>query len=423
MNPSTVERSDRKDFSFQNSVSFPGENDKDVFKKGNDRKSIGSKTATTAMTSSNGSLLHRQKFKDDWNDLVGFPEIDSLNESLDSENDDRIAKDDISVDDSAVMRRSKSNTPAHHRRKNTRAKSEPRHGKNKFKNKAAALPELDSFDPLHSGTPSSSRRYRSNLTDPRARRGLIASSPRDSRRSRRNEIETDSDRYFSSSRKFSSDRNSHYSDYLSPRGSGGMSRNRTYGNDSRYSRSDTRHMYKNDLDDFDERNYKENLEDKMDDLLSLLENGEDPGSKKNEKVSKILTSLHRRNKKLENENMKLRNALENLSRSAHRQDDAVEYYRVKEQDHYFDLKEKDDIIVLLEREKDELRHFLLESQLENKVYNKKCDLLRKKVTDLELAFARHQNRATPNAVKPEKMIIIESKSADHDDGSISSLET
>lgn len=413
MNKSSVGQPCHED-QLEAGATFPFDEKETASKKGVDRKSVGSKTATTAVTSSNGSALNSMKFNEEWNDLLGLPSSESFNDPFHIKNDNRLGRNDPSIDDSAVERLSRNEAPGKRPSIINRAKSEPRKGRNKSRNKKSAMPEVSSYNPIL--TPVSSRRYRSTTTDPRSRESWF---------SRRKGSEMDNERYLSSDRHFSSDRqfasdfrltsdrDDPYYDPLLSKGSRSSSRSSRLS--ARYLKNNSRYMYNKEFDDIKEPDYRMNFDENVTDLLSFMDDDRGPNISRNEKVSKIISTLNRRTNKLEKENLKLKNTLKSLSRSAHRQDDAMDFFRMKEKEFYHDLKGKDEFIILLEREKDKLQHYLMESQIESKILKKKCELLRNKVTDLELAFNIERSR---NFKNPGKFFV----SANNDEGTVSSLE-
>lgn len=125
-------------------------------------------------------------------------------------------------------------------------------------------------------------------------------------------------------------------------------------------------------------------------MFFSLNNGMNSGSEKEslKKLSKNFSSLHKRNKELEEENEMMRGSLRKLKSNTNRQEEVVELLREKEEEFQIDLQEKNEIIEALEKDRESLRQFLLESQIENKIINKKTDILQKKVKHLEYETMR-----------------------------------
>ncbi len=391
----TSRRSQSKAFS-------PRHDEKEDWMKSHDRKSLSSKTAETMMTSSNGSGMNNQRVNFDNNDALGFPTETSIQEEPPETDDFDMFPDDEIIND-LIRRRSKSAAPLD-RRVTDRIKSEPRIGR-KSRGKSAA-PERDYYSHMQSSTPSSTRRGFVPNTDPRNIRKTSSYRDRQSRYG----MDDHHDNDFLYSERNQQER--HFSDYLR----------------SRRTSSESMYRINSENDELKEENYKmskqiETLKQKLSDLKftsSIMSNSDDPEQNMNDRVSKVLSTLHRRNDKLEKDNTKMRDVIRSLRRTIDRQEETIGFYRMKDQDAELDYKAKDDIITLLEREKDEMRHFLLESQIENKVVNKKCDILRNKVTDLEQALmAKSGNNDKPKA--PDKIVVLDSKSGDRDADTISSL--
>ena len=383
----------------------PRHEDKEDWLKSHDRKSVSSKTAETTMTSSNGSGMNNLRVNFDNNDAHGFPTETSIREEQQEAEDFKVFPEDEVIKD-LIRKRSKSATPGERQRLMDRVKSEPRSGR-KSRGKSAA-PERDYYDHLQASTPSSSRRHLTAKTDPR-NMTRKTSAYRD--RQARYGMDDHHDHDFH----YSTERNQHerdFSDYL---------RSRRASNESMY-------RINSENEDLKEENYKmskqmESLKQKISDLKftsAIMKNSDDPEQNMSDRVSKVLSSLHRKNDKLEKDNAKMKDAIRSLRRTVDRQEETIGFYRMKDRDIELSYKEKDDVITLLEREKDELRHFLLESQIENKVVNKKCDILRNKVTDLEQALML-KSGSNPIPKAPERIILVDSKSGDRDADTISSL--